>query len=143
VPTQTPLLDVLDVTSPCPVAWDSMQGDAQVRFCRQCQHHVYDLSALAQADAESLIREKETRLCARFFRRPDGRILTRDCGQPPGGRARHLLALVVGAGVLLLTAVFASPEARRESYRAVMKWVNPPPRTFQGVATQGIVCLPK
>lgn len=49
---------------------------------------MYNLSELSRNEAENLIREKEGRLCVRFFRRADGTILTKDC--PVGLRAARL-----------------------------------------------------
>lgn len=138
----TPLLDVLDVTSPCPVSWDCMRGDQRARFCGLCQRQVYDLSAMTPDEAESLVREKEGRLCARFYRRADGRILTRDCGRPLRVGARRWLTLAGAAAVLLLSSVFASSENRRGLYHTVMTWLNPPPKTFAGTVTMGIVSMP-
>jgi hypothetical protein len=78
-------LSKVRVASPCPADWDSMIGDERVRFCGQCELHVYNLSAMTKAQAENLIVRTEGRLCVRFYRRKDGSILTRDC---PVGLAR-------------------------------------------------------
>lgn len=149
----TSLLELVNVTAPCPVPWEGMDGDARVRFCDRCQHHVFDLSALTRAEAEALIREKEGRLCVRFFRRADGRVVTRDCGRPLVNPARRLVAAVLGVGVLLLTAVLASPDGRRadpqgrrgsgflrqtEPFRTVLEWLDPTPPPY----TVGYFCLP-
>jgi hypothetical protein len=74
----------LRIASPCSVAWDSMVGDAQVRFCGSCQKHVYNLSAMTLDEARALIAEREGRLCARVYQRADGTVLTADC---PVGRS--------------------------------------------------------
>lgn len=62
-----------------------MVGDDRVRHCAECKLNVYNLSAMTRREAEELIASREGRLCVRFFRRPDGTILTRDC--PVGFRA--------------------------------------------------------
>jgi hypothetical protein len=62
-----------------------MHGDNRVRFCDQCQLNVYNLSELSRVEAERLIAATEGRLCARFYRRADGTVLTKDC--PVGLRA--------------------------------------------------------
>lgn len=62
-----------------------MEGDERVRFCRQCELHVYNISEMTKADAESLVARTEGRLCGRMYRRADGTILTKDC--PVGVRA--------------------------------------------------------
>jgi hypothetical protein len=79
-----------------------MKGDARVRFCDLCKLNVYDLSAMTRADAENLVREREGRLCARFFRRDDGTILTQDCPVGVAARLRRATARVVASFIAYL-----------------------------------------
>ena len=101
----------IKVATPCHARWTDMAGDERARFCSLCQKHVYDLSALTAAEAEALIREKEGKLCGRFYQRADGTMLTADC---PEGVARfwHGVRNLVCAGaavfVLALTGIKAS-----------------------------------
>ncbi len=74
----SPLRNV-KVASPCPADWDRMIGSDRVKFCGQCELHVYNLSAMSTVEAESLIARTEGRLCVRYFRRRDGSIITQDC----------------------------------------------------------------
>jgi hypothetical protein len=93
--------DRLRIASPCPVSWEKMKGDEQVRFCDECQLNVYNLSGMTRRQAEAIVRQTEGRLCARFYRRADGTILTRDC--PVGLRAlRRRTARIVGAAASAL-----------------------------------------
>jgi hypothetical protein len=78
-------LDQIRVASPCPASWEDMTGDHRVRFCGECKLNVYNLSAMGRDEAEELVRDREGRLCVRFFQRDDGSVLTRDC--PVGLRA--------------------------------------------------------
>ena len=78
-------LETVRIANPCPVSWDAMTGDDRVRFCEQCSLNVYNLSAMTRPEAERLITATEGRLCARFYRRADGTILTQNC--PTGLRA--------------------------------------------------------
>jgi hypothetical protein len=78
------MLNNFRIASPCQSSWDSMEGTNQKRFCRECSKHVYNISAMTQADAEKLLSSGE-RVCGRFYRRLDGTILTEDC--PVGWRA--------------------------------------------------------
>jgi hypothetical protein len=100
------VLDELRVAAPCPADWNEMTGDTRVRFCARCRLNVYDLSAMTRVEAEALVREREGRLCVRFFRRSDGTMLTRDC--PVGVRRRRLRqrlwarAAAAGASLALL-----------------------------------------
>lgn len=150
-------LDTVQVASPCSASWDAMEGDDHVRFCLQCQHHVYNLSALKNADAEALVRHTEGRLCVRFYRRPDGTVMTSDC--PVGLRAvRRKLAVAVAVAASLLLALVGwaaglalaprqlsrsagSPSGLRqvEPMHTIMEWIDPtppPPPIIMGV------CLP-
>lgn len=86
----TDVLGSLRVASPCPVSWDSMEGDERVRFCRLCSLNVYDFAGMTRAEAEALLLKTEGRLCGRLTRRADGTVLTKDC--PVGLRAVRLRA---------------------------------------------------
>lgn len=69
----------LKVAAPCPVEWNSMDGDDRVRFCGQCRLNVFNLSAMTEVEAVNLLESKQGRLCVRYFRRADGTVLTQDC----------------------------------------------------------------
>jgi len=56
-----------------------MQGDDRKRFCGDCKLNVYNLSGMTRYDAEHLLRMSEGGLCIRYFKRPDGSVLTKDC----------------------------------------------------------------
>jgi hypothetical protein len=56
-----------------------MPGDDHARLCGVCDKHVYNLSILSREEGNELIREKEGKLCVRFYRRFDGTVLTADC----------------------------------------------------------------
>lgn len=100
-------LERVRVASPCPASWEGMSGDDKVRFCDQCQLHVYDISRMTRRQAESLIAHTEGRICARLYRRVDGTILTKDC--PVGLRAlRRRVAKVAGAAFTALLSLSAS-----------------------------------
>jgi hypothetical protein len=86
------------IASPCTASWEGMEGDERVRFCRQCNLHVYNVASLTSAEAGSLISRTEGRLCARLYRRPDGTVLTSDC--PKGlAAARRRVARAAGAAL--------------------------------------------
>jgi hypothetical protein len=82
------VLESLRVATPCSADWGDMTGDERVRFCGKCEKNVYNLSAMTRVDAEALVREKEGRLCVRFYQRADGTVLTADC--PVGVRRERL-----------------------------------------------------
>jgi hypothetical protein len=102
-------LDDVKIATPCHARWDDMIGDDKVRFCGKCQKDVYNLSAMAREDAETLLRERSGSMCARLYRRTDGTVMTADC--PVGVRAKRVrrLAIVVGGGLAAgLAAGFAA-----------------------------------
>lgn len=80
------LLNEITIAAPCPVTWNTMQGDDRVRHCGQCQKNVYDLSELTAAEVVELIQTNEGQLCIQLFRRADGTVITADC--PVGMRWR-------------------------------------------------------
>jgi hypothetical protein len=67
------------IASPCTANWDSMVGDDRARHCPQCQRDVFNFSEMSAAEVERIVLEREGRLCARFYRRADGKMLTKDC----------------------------------------------------------------
>jgi hypothetical protein len=85
--TNNNILDQVHVASPCKARWDDMSGDNRARFCGHCQKHVFNLSAMTRAEAETLVRTTEGKFCGRFHRRRDGTMLTADC--PTGQRLRR------------------------------------------------------
>ena len=86
-------VDNIRVASPCNARWEDMDGDERARFCGQCRKHVFNLSAMTRTQIESLIREKEGKLCGRFYQRPDGRMITADCPTGQQRRRNRLLLL--------------------------------------------------
>jgi hypothetical protein len=102
------LLANIRVASPCSARWADMSGDERARFCAQCQKHVYNLSNLTTPQAVALIQSKEGKLCARFYRRADGTILTADC--PIGdGRAWSRLKGFAAAAAAFVVAGLCVP----------------------------------
>ena len=91
------ILDQVRVASPCHARWEDMAGDDRTRFCRQCSKNVFNFSAMTRVEVEKMIREKEGRLCGRFYQRPDGRMLTADC--PTGVRRRRNRLARFGAAI--------------------------------------------
>ena len=99
------ILDNVRIASPCHARWEDMVGDDRARFCGQCRKNVYNFSAMTRAEVETLIRDKEGRLCGRFYRRPDGRMLTADCPtgvQRKRNRLMRICGVVAGFMVFLL-----------------------------------------
>jgi len=106
------------IASPCSANWDEMYGNERKRFCGDCKLNVYNLSGMSRKEAEDLIRNSESRLCVRFYRRPDGSILTQDCPvgwakikQRVSAAATAIFSLLIGlfSGIFFVS-VFARPE---------------------------------
>ena len=141
--TSVELLANVRVASPCTARWADMTGDERSRFCAQCQKHVYNLSEMTAEAASSLIREKEGKLCVRFYQRADGTVLTADCPVGAAAVVRRVKRLIaVGVGVLV--PAFAAPlwyhspgpnpATRGKLYQtwdatrlAIKNWLTPPP----------------
>ena len=83
-----------------------MIGDDRVRFCPQCKLNVYNFSAMPETEIQRLIARRDGRLCARWYRRADGTILTSDC--PVGFRARVKRVSKI-AGAALTALLSATP----------------------------------
>jgi len=78
--TATVELSNVHIASPCPADWEKMVGDERVRHCAECNLNVYNLSAMTERQVQELIENSRgKRLCARFYRRADGTVLTQDC----------------------------------------------------------------
>ncbi|MFI5105952.1 MAG: carboxypeptidase-like regulatory domain-containing protein [Terriglobales bacterium] len=94
-------LSQLRVASRCPAKWEEMAGDERVRHCAECDLNVYNLSAMTERQVQQLVAESRTaqrRLCARFYRRSDGTMITQDC--PRGLRAAGLRVARMAAAIL-------------------------------------------
>jgi|LNFM01.1.fsa_nt_gb hypothetical protein len=110
-----PLLQRLYVASPCNVPWESMRGDDHVRHCASCDKEVFDLSSLTREQAEALLVEKNGKLCAQYYRRDDGTILTADCevGVAKKKKARRKAAVIAGAFAAAAAGAVAGAFAMR------------------------------
>ena len=110
--TSNPIdLDRVGIASPCKADWNDMTGDERVRHCGSCDLDVYDLSAMRRDEAEAFLasRAGAERTCVRFFRRTDGRLLTRDCpvGVRAAWRRTTWAAAALLAGGFAAAAMFA------------------------------------
>ena len=99
-----PILDNIRTASPCRADWNAMTGDERARHCNQCDKQVFNLSEMTRSEAEALIVEKDGQLCARYYRRHDGTIITTDCRVGiVAGRKRKIIAAaslaLLGTGI--------------------------------------------
>jgi hypothetical protein len=92
-----------------------MVGDERVRHCSECNLNVYNLSAMTQRQVQELIAgSRGKRLCARFYRRADGTVLTQDCPWSFQALARKVsrLAAAVLTAIMGVTFVMARTKPR-------------------------------
>jgi hypothetical protein len=115
--TPHPLLANLRTASPCPAKWEDMTGDTRVRFCAQCRKNVYDLTTMTDTEVVTLIEQKEGNLCARFYERTDGRLLSGDCPVGAMHVARRLKGLAAAAVALFIVSFSVYASASRTDDR--------------------------
>lgn len=139
-----PLLDRLQIASPCSAKWEEMSGDERTRHCAQCNLSVHNLSGMRRVEAEAFLQthleadgqRPGGRVCTRFYRRADGTILTADC--PVGlaavrARARRTVARAAAAiGLTTLVAWAAAretqgtPLAYTQPLATIAAWLRQP-----------------
>ena len=107
-----------------------MDGDERVRFCRECNRNVYNLSAMTEREAQRVVAEREGRLCVRFYQRRDGTVLTSDC--PVGAKRSFLVsgaraALAVAGVAAGITALSACNSAQGDPVRMGEPLMGTPP----------------
>lgn len=78
---QENILDQVYLASPCEARWEDMAGDDKVRHCTLCSLNVYNIEAMTTREAQEFFADGKDgrRICARFYRRQDGTIITSDC----------------------------------------------------------------
>jgi hypothetical protein len=99
------------IASPCSANWEQMHGDNRVRHCAECNLQVFNFSEMTSTEIESVVAVTTGRLCARFYQRTDGTMLTKNC--PVGFRSAILRASHVAAATL--TAILSIVPARAAS----------------------------
>jgi hypothetical protein len=134
-------LDGVRVAAQCPADWSKMAGDERVRYCGECNLHVYNLSGMTRREAETLVTNAEGRLCVRFYRRADGTVLTRNC--PVGLRAlKRRAARIATATLTAVLGFFAGVGLNFGVNRAVAPPVvgemRVPAPQYPNVDSQGI-----
>ncbi len=102
------LLDEVVIAAPCPVSWDSMEGNNRVRLCSGCSRNVYNISDMTSVEAEKFLQENGSSECMQIYRRPDGKIMTDNCPlalRKLRDRCRILIRLVSGLAATVLAFV--------------------------------------
>lgn len=129
-----PLKDLVMIAAPCPVTWESMQGDERVRHCSGCSKNVFNLSDMSDVELEQFLLANGANQCVRLFRRTDGKIMTDNC--PRAFRAiRNKWRKIMHVASAILASVCACvPSARAQSAeqtkpadgkKPAVRWVMP------------------
>lgn len=153
--TATFPLELITVPIPCTVSWAGMAGDERRRFCGSCRQSVFNLSEMTREAAEELIQKHEGKLCVRFYRRPDGTVLTSECN---GGVRklfqRFMLAAKISIGLLAMLIGWIAWQIgvkavngngpldfrEIEPFQTIIDWVWP---LQAGGGTMGKMCVTK
>ena len=106
-------LDAITIQSPCTIPWDSMKGNERKRFCGQCRLHVHDISQLTPREAVDLLEKTGGDCCLRVWRRPDGRVVTKDCGRVRLAIERRLLLIRAAAAAVFAAVGLAGCRSQR------------------------------
>jgi hypothetical protein len=103
------------IASPCTANWNLMNGDDRIRHCTECHLSVHNFSRMSDSEIDDLLDAHEGRICARFYQRADGTMLTQNC--PEGVRrafrnASRIAATFLSAAFTLgpALAVAAPPQ---------------------------------
>lgn len=107
----------------CKERWEDMVGDDRVRACGVCDRSVFNLSAMTREEAEAVLATRGLTPCVRFYRRPDGTVMTSDC--PTGTQPRRRLAVVTASTLAAGTTLLASSAARADSEPAHWQAAQP------------------
>ena len=154
--TDSPLR--LKVASPCTADWNAMEGDDRRRFCSLCQKNVYNLQGLSEPEIRELTGGQDSPICARFYQRADGTVLTSNCPVGAANSRRRIrkritaLAFVgfIAAGIANFARASTS-EAGSDSPLLVSQWINELKQSLGlGVTTvpaeevlMGEICIPE
>lgn len=121
------LLDHMKVAAPCHEDWNAMRGNDEVRFCSHCAKDVHNLSQMTRAEAETLIRKSNGRLCVRYVRRADASVVT----LPPQSSSKRFndssssaRASRLAAGAFTAALAVTSPLAAQTSSSPAPPTVN-------------------
>ncbi|MEN9798124.1 MAG: hypothetical protein RL653_1820 [Pseudomonadota bacterium] len=67
----------IQVESPCPLSWSTLEGTDRLRFCLQCRNVVHNLSAMTRAEAAEVTKQEGT-VCVAYVPKRDGSVRTLD-----------------------------------------------------------------
>lgn len=95
----------IHMPAPCSSRWDEMVGDERFRYCSGCKSNVHNFLVMTEEEIQALVAKPEGRLCAQFYRGPDGTMLTQNA--PAGfGAAIRRGTRVAGAALAGIMSMF-------------------------------------
>jgi len=115
-------LDAVPVKFDCPASWKHMSGDERVRHCTHCNRKVYNLSDMSRFEARSLMMREERRLCVRYYLRPDGKMMTKDCGRAVRARVKFRVAMASALAVFGFVLFPVGAEGAVRNPKAMARW---------------------
>lgn len=107
-----------------------MVGNDKVRFCNTCSLNVYNLSAMTRDEAQGVLDAAPGRLCVRFYRREDGRVLTRDCPIGAADRQHKAAANLTVSAVAALALLAVQPQGA--AIDELPTFISPSAESFTG-----------
>jgi hypothetical protein len=113
----------LQISSPCPMRWESLTGDDRVRYCGRCKLNVYNLAEMGKDEVENIFRTSKGRVCGRIYLRGDRTATLRDCPQGRADKLRRRL-LKAFAGVCVVVFALVCRSVARPDLRAFPRWVQ-------------------
>lgn len=145
------------INKPCPVSWDTMQGDEKRRFCQHCQLHVHNLSAMTTDEQVAVLKAPGDRKCVTYTAPANAKPVDASvwvATQTASGWRKALAAMLAAAFSLFATSCRTMggipppppPPTTAESVEAKtpVSHTDQQPSEFsgKGPVPGGIVCTP-
>ena len=71
-------LENVTVPNPCPISWEQMTGNDEIRHCATCQHKVYNISEMPKRRALKVLNQPENTVCISYYRDDRNRVVTQN-----------------------------------------------------------------
>lgn len=123
-----PLLNQIQIATPCHADWRGMTGSDRERHCESCCKTVHNLIEHTTEEAYRLVSAPDAHVCIRMHRDAAGNVLTRDTLPAPPSTRRGLLQRL---GLLAASLFGLSTSA---GCRRIEEFLSPP--------MQGALCPP-
>ena len=131
-------LENVTVPNPCPMSWEQMTGNDEIRHCASCQHKVYNISEMPKRRALKVLNQPENTVCISYYRDDQNQIVTQNYfGIFKRNFARvcsAILAVIFSFNSIYAIQIKTSASIKRKAvkHRKHKKQVKPLPRPFIG-----------